>query len=88
MKYTLFGDFGVFYIKMFDEDNKQIATYSINCTSDQVVEMLKIHSLVLFQKLIKRNMKTNLKKVVTYSLMIIQDGNYEKRSSINTILKN
>ena len=41
MKYTLFGDFGVFYIKMFDEDNKQIGMISINCTKDQVVEMLK-----------------------------------------------
>ena len=41
MKYTLFGDFGVFYIKMYDENNNQIGMISINCTSDQVVEILK-----------------------------------------------
>ena len=39
MKYTLFGDFGVFYIKMYDENNNQIGMISINCTSDQVVEI-------------------------------------------------
>ena len=41
MKYTLFGDFGVFYIKMYDENNNQIGMISINCTKDQVVEILK-----------------------------------------------
>tara|TARA_R100000808_G_C2036947_1_gene78232 strand:- start:36 stop:431 length:396 start_codon:yes stop_codon:yes gene_type:complete len=41
MKYTLFGDFGVFYIKMLDENNNQIGMISINCTKDQVVEILK-----------------------------------------------
>jgi len=41
MKYTLFGDFGVFYIKMYDENNNQVGMISINCTKDQVVEILK-----------------------------------------------
>ena len=41
MQFSLFGDFGCFYIRMYDEDNKQIGMISINCTKDQVVEILK-----------------------------------------------
>ena len=41
MQYVLFGDFGCFYIRMYDEDNNNIGVISINTTSDQIVEILK-----------------------------------------------
>ena len=41
IQYTLFGDFGCFYIRMYDEDNNNIGVISINTTSDQIVEILK-----------------------------------------------
>ena len=72
MKYTLFGDFGVFYIKMYDEDNKQIGMISINCTSDQVVEILKTQFACTVSKADQKNIKMNSKKVVGCFLMIIR----------------
>ena len=41
MQYVLFGDFGCFYIRMYDENNDHVGTISINTTSDQIVEILK-----------------------------------------------
>ena len=41
MQYVLFGDFGCFYIRMYDEKNDHLGTISINTTSDQIVEILK-----------------------------------------------
>ena len=41
MQYVLFGDFGCFYIRMYDENNDHLGTISINTTSDQIVEILK-----------------------------------------------
>jgi translation initiation factor 2 beta subunit (eIF-2beta)/eIF-5 len=41
MQYVLFGDFGCFYIRMYDENSDHVGTISINTTSDQIVEILK-----------------------------------------------
>ena len=62
MKYTLFGDFGVFYIKMFDENNNQIGMISINCTSDQVVEMLKTSFACTVSKADQKKYEDEFKK--------------------------
>ena len=62
MKYTLFGDFGVFYIKMYDEHNNQIGMISINCTSDQVVEMLKTSFACTVSKADQKKYEDEFKK--------------------------
>lgn len=41
MQYVLFEDFGAFFIRMYDEDNNQVGTISINTTTEQVMEVLK-----------------------------------------------
>jgi hypothetical protein len=62
IKYTLFGDFGVFYIKLYDEDNKQIGMISINCTKDQVIEMLKTSFACTVSKADQKKYEDEFKK--------------------------
>ena len=62
IKYTLFGDFGVFYIKLYDEDNKQIGMISINCTKDQVVEILKTSFACTVSKADQKKYEDEFKK--------------------------
>ena len=62
MQYVLFEDFGAFFIRMYDEDNKQIAMISINCTSDQVVEMLKTSFACTVSKADQKKYEDEFKK--------------------------
>ena len=66
MKYTLFGDFGVFYIKMYDEDNKQIAMISINTTTEQVIEVLKSKVSTVVSKAKENKLLADKKNIGRY----------------------
>ena len=62
MKYTLFGDFGVFYIKMYDENNDHVGTISINTTIDQVVEIMKSKVSSVVSKANEKKLGDQIKK--------------------------
>ena len=62
MQYVLFGDFGCFYIRMYDETNDHIATISLNCTSDQVVEILKTKFANTVTKKDQKKFENEIKK--------------------------
>ena len=38
--------FGAFFIRMYDEDNNHVGTISINTTTDQVIEVLKVNEVL------------------------------------------
>tara|TARA_R100001086_G_scaffold159054_1_gene85220 strand:+ start:248 stop:649 length:402 start_codon:yes stop_codon:yes gene_type:complete len=62
MRYTLFDNFGVIYIKMYDEHNNQIGMISINCTTDQVVEILKTQFACTVSKADQKKLDDKIKK--------------------------
>ena len=41
MQFACFGDMTCLFIRLYDENKNQIATYSINCANTQIVEVLK-----------------------------------------------
>tara|TARA_Y100000114_G_scaffold126935_1_gene123451 strand:- start:102 stop:503 length:402 start_codon:yes stop_codon:yes gene_type:complete len=62
MQFTLFGDFGCFYIRMYDENNDHVGTISLNCTSDQVVEILKTKFASTVSKKDQKQFEDQIKK--------------------------
>ena len=57
---------------MYDENNDQIGTISINCTSDQVVEVLKTKFASTLSKADQKKFDDEIKKGRYVSLMIIR----------------
>ena len=62
MQYVLFGDFGCFYIRMYDENNDHVGTISINTTIDQVVEIMKSKVSSVVSKADEKKLNDQIKK--------------------------
>tara|TARA_R100001480_G_scaffold69669_1_gene80881 strand:- start:1267 stop:1668 length:402 start_codon:yes stop_codon:yes gene_type:complete len=62
MQYVLFEDFGAFYIRMYDKDNNHIGTISLNCTIDQVVEIMKSKVSSVVSKAKEKKLEDQIKK--------------------------
>ena len=62
MQFSLFGDFASLYIRAYDENNDHVGTISLNCTSDQVVEVLKTKFASTVSKKDQKKFEDQIKK--------------------------